>query len=105
MSAQTDRWVAWAKQHKLALGVGSAVLLLLAANEGGEQATTDPIGFTDGGVATGPDTSPGFDKPAWDRAQRRDDLEQRNRIDTIREVERCRDADGREYEAPLGTCS
>lgn len=103
MSAETDKWVAWAKQHKVALGIGAAVLALVAmASEGEQQA---PYVSDGSGPVAGSDTTPGFDKPAWDREQRRDDIEQRNRIDTIREVERCRDADGREYEAPLGTCS
>lgn len=103
MSAETDKWAAWAKQHKVALGIGAAVVALLAMADSGDQA---PVANPDvSGPVAGADTSPGFDKPAWDREQRRDDIEQRNRIDTIREVERCRDADGREYEAPLGTCS
>lgn len=95
--------MAMIRKHKVALGIGAAVLVLVAmSNEQGSA----PSGF-DGPVAdTRGDGNPdGFDKRKWDEDQRRDDEQQRRRIDGIREVEHCPDENGRIVEVPAGTCT
>lgn len=99
---------AFVRKHKVALGIGAAVLLVVAMSNGGDQPGPgfDPnVPITDTGGGGGSSSDGGFDKRKWDEDQRRDDIKQRDRIDTIREVERCVGDDGRVYEAPLGTCS
>lgn len=88
----------FARRHKVALIVGGVLLLLvsMADNQEGAGGSDAPIASGGGG---------GFDKRQWDADQRRDDDMQRDRVDGIREVERCMDDDGRVYEAPIGTCS
>ena len=118
----TAALMAFARRHKLALGIGAGVLLVLAAsnggqtgdtgsNGGGQQGPVADSGFSSssssGGVE-GPsrtDAPDGFDKRKWDEDQRRGEEEQRKRIETIREVERCQLADGSVVEVPAGSCN
>ena len=92
------------RKHKVALGVGAVVLVLIAM--GDEQRPTpagpDYVPAIDSPGTGAPD---GFDKRKWDEDQRRDDEQQRRRIDGIREVERCADENGRIVEVPAGTCT
>jgi hypothetical protein len=118
----TAALMAFARKHKLALGIGAGVLLVLAASNGSQTGATGsgsggrqgPVadgGFDSSGGSGGVDSSggtgapDGFDKRKWDEDQRRGEGEQRNRIDTIREVERCQLADGSVVEVPAGSCN
>ena len=118
----TAALMAFARKHKLALGIGAGVLLVLAASNGGQTGTSGSGGdgqqgpVADGGFggsgssggaagSSGTDNPEGFDKRKWDEEQRRGEDEQRNRIDTIREVERCQIADGSVVEVPAGSCN
>ena len=55
----------------------------------------------DPGVTGGGDS--GVDMDAWRRRQAQDDIEQRQRVDTIREEERCRNSDGTEDTVSIHT--
>lgn len=87
------------RNNKLAVGIGGAVLLVLAFSGGGETSATDPSGgggsgpYSDGGGA-GSGGSGEVDMDAWRRRERADDEAQRRRIESIREEERCRNSDG-----------
>ena len=80
-------------RHKIALIVGAFLLLIVA----GTDRSMDEAG------SVRPATD--FDQDTWDEQQRGEDRMQRDRIDGIREVERCIDEDGRVYEVPIGTCT
>jgi hypothetical protein len=57
----------------------------------------DVPGMVEGPVGVSPAAGDGgVDMDEWRRRQAQDDIEQRQRIDTIREEERCRNADGTE---------
>lgn len=85
-----DRFV---KRHKLALIAGAVVIVLIAMSDNEEASApgVQPFGGAGQPVAAAPSSEPGFDMEGWRREQRRDDIEQRERVDTIREVERCYD--------------
>lgn len=105
MSADPDQWRLWVRKHKVAVGIGAAAVVLYAMAGGGSHGSSDPAGYDPGVSSPSPGDDSGFDKRRYDEDQRQDDDNQRNRIDTIREVERCTDGEGRVYESPLGTCS
>jgi hypothetical protein len=87
---------AFAKKHKVALIVGAVVIALMMMSEGGGGSYTaengpGPAPVYDGGGGGGTDSGGGFDMDRWREEQRRDDRAQRDRIDSIREVESCYD--------------
>lgn len=114
------------KKHKIALAIGAIILAMLAMSDGGGTQMTgggdsggpvyDGGGGGGGGGSGGPvygggggSSAPvydggggGVDMDQWREDQRRGDIEQRERIDSIREVERCYDPDtGRSYEVSI----
>jgi hypothetical protein len=86
-----DPWGDWLKRNKVAVGIGVAVLALVALSDGGGT----PAASSGDAPAPLAGDAPGgtIDMDEWRRRQRQDDREQRDRIDTIREVQRCYDPD------------
>jgi hypothetical protein len=99
------------KKHKIALAIGAVILAMMAMNDGGGTQMTGGGGsdapvYDGGGGSSAPvydgGGGGGVDMDQWREDQRRDDIEQRDRIDSIREVERCYDPDtGRSYEVSI----
>ena len=90
---------AFVKKHKVALAIGAVVIILMALADGGGDtnagggAPSPPAPIYVEGGGGGGDDGGGFDMDRWREEQRRDDRAQRDRIDSIREVERCYDPD------------
>lgn len=106
----TAQLMAFARKHKVTLGIGAGVLLLLAAANGGQGGggVPDQQGpFGDAGGSGGVDSSGSsgdFDKSKYDEAQRQDDRDQVNRVEVIRGVEKCVLTDGTVIEVEVGNC-
>ncbi|HEX8668005.1 MAG TPA: hypothetical protein VF727_06505 [Allosphingosinicella sp.] len=107
---------AFAKKNKVPLLIGGAILLVIAAASGGEdrqgaqEVPTVPIRGSDAapvsadGSVPATDDSGLVDMEEWRRGERRGDIEQRERIDTIREEQTCIDPDtGERVKVPIDT--
>lgn len=99
---------AFMKKHKVAILVGVAVAALMTfMDRGSDQMVADGGGYQapvydSGGSGAGGDGT--VDMEQWREEQRRDDRMQRDRIDSIREVERCYDPEtGTTYEVSIHT--
>ncbi len=96
LNGRMETMKAFVRKHPLMVAAGAVVLLFIAFNDGGESAPGQmpqqpggmPVVTADSGGGSGG----GFDMERWRDEQRRDDIEQRDRIDSIREVERCYDS-------------
>ena len=106
---------AFAKKNKVPLLIGGAILLVIAAASGGGEGQPPqqvPVRGADGVPVTGDgsgsfpatDDSGLVDMEEWRRGQRREDIEQKERIDTIREEHTCTDPDtGEQEKVPIHT--
>lgn len=101
---------AFATKYKVPILIGLGVALVLMMTEqqgqplaqGGGGPVYDAGGSTPVYDAGGSGGGAEVDMDAWRREQERDDGIQRDRVDAIREVERCYDPDtGREYEVSI----
>ena len=98
LNTRLESWKAFARKNRLLLIAGGVLLVLFAMNDEGQgtysqpsaqpagDPTVMPVDMGGGGGAGGD-----FDMDGWREDQRRGDIEQRDRIDAIREVERCYD--------------
>lgn len=95
---------AFVKKHKIAIGVAVAVAaLMMLSDRGGGQMAAGAGGYESPTYGSG-DGDGTVDMDQWREEQRRDDRMQRDRIDAIREVERCYDPDtGVTYEVSIHT--
>lgn len=90
-------------KYKVPILIGLGVAVVVMMTEQQQQPQQQP--YAQGGAAPASDTGGGgggFDMGQWREEQREDDRRQRDRIDSIREVERCYDPNtGREYEVSI----
>lgn len=95
--AEIERFV---RKHKVAVAIGGIVLLLALASEREEQPApaagiAQPMGMQPMGAAGAGagDAGGTIDMDEWRRRGAADDRLQRERVDSIREVQRCTDPD------------
>ena len=107
-----ENFESWVKANGKWLAIGAAGLLVVMAMSGGEE--TPQVSPTDGGtvpvdggqpyndgstpIDQGQGGDTGVDMDKWREEQAADDERQRQRVDRIREVERCTDPDTGEVE-------
>lgn len=88
------------RKHRVALAVGGFLLILMAAN--GDEELVAPVAggqpmAGDGGgggwtPTTAGDAGGGVDMEEWRRKNDAEDAQQRERVDSVREVQRCTDS-------------